>query len=578
MSLNITQTISSPSPASRTFVASTPNIKNQPSESERECWSICRDRFKYVIFFSVAIQYVLLMLYSIIPNVGFLLHPVVWVKEIFSILLSPLILVTVIHGYFTLKPFLEARVYLPTRMSKFIRSFTHESSIIFLNFFIGLFTSLLFVRYLNDDIKTLTVKTEDKKFLNEKFAFLILNGAFLRCYFYFKRDENVQSIAFPIIHQSKFLQLRRQIVSVLKASFVNSLIPVLHFVMFYIVFGGSFCYVLRRLFGLSIEDGSILESFATVFNLRLIVSSWILSAMIWSNMELMGKIINIFTTEPREFSIEGADTLTLAEALSMSKFQIAQQLAAQDLCNLADSPISARRKQYYALSNPGGHPHNWKRLVQNSLAIVNNFSDDLKSAVDSISKNRSNVNTSSTMNQPIYQFYENKRMAREFNDFNGIRSLATSPLKMQSTAESKQPDYVESVKQKLMANRFIRYFLGEAEEAKLNFLLVHNSQTIEWITQGISSIVARSISEDSYGVVQHDIRQIVKSLIKLKNVLDKVGSVNSIAKDRNFIALKAAVRRSLYRIVSEFSRFFEDLLLDSEDIRALHAFVGFKEL
>jgi nucleoporin NDC1 len=578
MSLNITQTISSPVPATRTFTASSTNL-NQPSESERECWSICRDRFKYVIFFSVAIQYILLMLYSIIPNVGFLLHPVTWAKEIFSILLSPLILVTVIHGYFTLKPFLEEKVYLPTRMSKFIRSFTHESSIIFLNFFIGLFTSLLFVRYLSDDMKTLTTKTEDKKFLNEKFAFLLLNGAFMRCYFYFKRGETERSIAFPIIHQSKFLQLRRQIVTVLKASFVNSLIPVFHFIGFYIVFGGSFCYVLRRVFGLSIEEVSFLESFATVVNVRLLVASWILSSMIWSNMELMGKTINIFTTEPREFSIEGANTLTLAEALSMTKFQITQQLAAQDLYNLADNPISARRKQYYALSNPGGHPHNWKRLVQNSLAIINNFSNDLKSAVESISKNRNNNNTSSTMNQPIYQFYENKRMAREFNDFNGVRSLASSTLNMQPTMDTKQhPNYVDSVKQKLMANRFVRYFLGETEEAKLNFLLIHNSQTIEWITQGISSIVARSISEDSYGVVQHDIRQIVKSLIKLKNVLDKVGSVNSIAKDRNFIALKAAVRRSLYRIVAEFSRFFEDLLLDSEDIRALHAFATFKEL
>jgi nucleoporin NDC1 len=449
---------------------------------------------------------------------------------------------------------------------------------IFLNFFIGLFTSLLFLRYLSDDMKTLTIKTEEKRYLNEKFAFLILNGAFMRCYFYFNQGESDRSVIFPIIHQSKFLQLRRQVLSVLKASFINSLLPVFHFIGFYVVFGGSFCYVLRRIFVLSIEDSSIFDSFATVANVRLLVSSWILSSMIWSNMELMAKVINIFTTEPREFSIEGANTLTVAEALTMSKFQIAQQLAAHDLYNLADSPVNNRRKLYYALSNPGGHPHNWKRLAQNSLAIINSFSDDLKSAVESISKNRNNNNTSSVMNQPIYQFYENKRMAREFNGINGIRNLTSSPLQAQPMAEKKQTDYVDIVKRKLMANRFIRYFLGEPEEAKLNFLLVHNSQTIEWITQGLSSIVARSISEDSYGVVQQDIRQIIKSLIKLKNVLDKVASVNSIAKDRNFIALKAAVRRSLYRIVAEFSRFFDDLLLDSEDVRALYAFVNFKEL
>jgi hypothetical protein len=32
--------------------------------------------------------------------------------------------------------------------------------------------------------------------------------------------------------------------------------------------------------------------------------------------------------------------------------------------------------------------------------------------------------------------------------------------------EIKQPNFVETVKQKLMANRFIRYFLGDPEAAR----------------------------------------------------------------------------------------------------------------
>jgi hypothetical protein len=89
---------------------------------------------------------------------------------------------------------------------------------------------------------------------------------------------------------------------------------------------------------------------------------------------------------------------------------------------------------------------------------------------------------------------------------------------------------------------------------------VHNLQTIEWTSLGVFSIVERSISEDSYGVTQYDILKIIKLVIKLKNVLDKDGSVKSVVH------------------CTEFSRYLDDLLLDREDIRALHAFVSFKEL
>lgn len=574
MSLSVTRTISSPT------VALTPRAReacqNEPSDNERECWSICRDRFKYVILLSVAIQYFLLMLCSIILNISYL-HPVKLTKEIFSITFSPLMLVVVIHGYFKLKPLVEEKFYNATRMSKFIRSFSHESTIFFLNVFIGLFTSMLFIRYLQEDFKTLTIKTEEKRFLNEKYAFLILNGAFTRCYFYFKQRDFDHSVSFSMVHQSKFLQFRRQIAIVLKSSYIKSMLPTFHYLGFYIIFGGSFCFLLRRVLMMNVEDTSILDSFMILLSPRLIIYSWILSSLIWSSMELISSLISIFATEPKEFPIEGG-ALTLSDALALTKFQITQQLAAQDLYSLSDHPNNLRRKQFYALSNPGGHPHNWKNLVQKSLEIINRFTGELKTTLESSNKIINNLK-STNFNQTIYQFYEGKRLVREHNNFSGIRSLATSPMKFEAAKpEEKQPNYVDKLKQKMMSNRFVFYFLGESEVAKFNFLLKQNSQTIMWITQGISAIIARSIQEDSYGVVQHDLKQIIKSFIKLKSLLDKLGTINSIAKDRDFLALKAAVRRSLYRIVSEFSRFFDDLLLDSEDIRALQTFVNFKEL
>lgn len=539
---------------------------------EKECWNICRDRFKYVILLSVFIQYLLLLVSSIMLNISFL-HPYTWAKEMLVVLCSPMMLTTVVHGYFKLKPLIDEKVYQPTRFSKFIKSFGHESSIFFLNFFIGLFTSLLFVRYLNDDFKTLTMKSDEKKFLNERFAFLILNGAFIRCYLYFKRRDFEQSISFPLIHQSKFLQVRRQIVTVIKSSFVKSFLPTIHFLAFHIFFGGSFSFMLRKVFGLQAQESSIIESFSLILDMRLLIYSWILSSLIWSNMELMRNVTNIFAAQPKQFPIEGSGQLTLVEALSKKKFQVTQQLAAQDLNTLSESPNNVRRKQFYALSNPGGHPHNWKLLVQKSLEIINKFTDELKKTVESQKPTLNN-----NINQSIFNFYESKRMAREYNEYSGIRSLATSSLKYEPAPIEKESDIITAAKKRLLTNRFIFYFFGEADGAKLNFLLSENTQTLVWIVQGITALIARSLDEDSYGVVQHDIKQVLKSIIKLKNLLDKVGSVNAIARNKNFISLKAAVRRSLYRVSVEFSRYFDDLLLDPEDIRSLHSFVTFREL
>lgn len=573
MSLNITQTISSPT---RTANNVAPSQVQGPSDNERECWNVCRDRFKYVVIFSVICQLFILITCSIIFNIGSL-HKVSWIRETFTILCSPLMFVVVVHGYFKLKPYLQHKIYHPTRFAKFIGSFSHESCIFLLNLFFGLFTSLLFIRCLQEDYKTFTYKTDGKKLLNEKYVFLLFNGAFIRCYFFFKQRTYEQNIEYSIIHQSKLLQMRRKIITVFRTSFVKTLLPTVHCFGAYVVVGSSICFILRRLFGLDFEEVSILDSFSVLINLRLLAYSWILSSVIWSNMSMIDGLINIFSTELKEFPIEG-NTLTLLDALSLGKLQITQQLAAQDFYILADSPNNVRRKQFYALSFPGGHPHNWKAMVQKSLEIINKFSDEIKSTLDTINKSRNNNNNALNFNQPLHQFFESKRIVRDANLYNGVRSLAASPLKYEPMPIEKPKDILSKLSEKLLSNKFIFYIFGEVEGNKFNFLFSEKSLTVEWLVQGISAIVARSVVEDSYGVVQQDIKQILKSMIKLKTLLDKVATVNIIAKDRNFVSLKAAVRRSLYRIANEFSNFFDDLMLDSEDVKALHSFVTFREL
>ncbi|KAG5670536.1 hypothetical protein PVAND_000793 [Polypedilum vanderplanki] len=584
---NSTQIFSSPiqhqMPTSPILLQNPSINSNSPVQKsfsyESECKKICLNRFKYVLFITATMQYLLFMIFSIPLNLKYL-HPIEWFKEFFVILISPLTIISVIHGISCLNLLLKEKIYYPTRISRFIKSFTYEVLMTLLNFLIGLFTARMFVRYLDDYYKSPTIKNEDKIVLNECYSFLLFCGVFMRLYYHFKyRDHDFEELTFPTVNQSKFSQIKQEFFTSIKSSFAKSLMPTFHFIGFYIFFGSGFSYFLRKIYMLNASNASFWSTFAILFNIRLLFYSYILAAFILSNIKIMKKIVNMFATQPHQFSIAGTNTLILSKALELNKIKITLHLAAQDLFLLADNANDSRRKEFYSLSIPGGHPHNWKQLVQQILILIDTFSSDLKANIEYVAKNRNNNTSPNNLNIAMSRFYEQKRMIRETNEINGIRSFVTSPLKVtnEPTVE-KRSQFLMNVKQKLMSNHLIAYLFGEEESGKLNFILSQNSQVIIWVVQGVSAIVARSVKEDNFGIIQHDIKAILKSFIKLKSVLDKAGAINTIAKDRNLYAVKAALRRSLYRIVTEFSSFFDDMMLDPEDIRALQTFVSFKEL
>ncbi|CRK95003.1 CLUMA_CG008489, isoform A [Clunio marinus] len=547
---------------------------NSSGNMERNCFNVCQNRFKYIILMSATVQFIMLIIYTTLLYI-FFLHPVVWAKEIFLIIFALIFITMWSDGYFIFhQPLLEEKEYHSTRFISFMRRFPHELTMLTFNFTIGLMTALLFLRYLSEQDDSYSFINEKKFIFREKHGFLILNAIFLRCYFYYNKENDEQTISFPMIHQSKLLQIKRKLKAALKSSLTKSLIPTLHAVAFYLTVGRFLFFFIRW----SDKETSVIKSFLTVMDVKLLFSTYILTSFILNNMKLTLNIVNIVATHPKIFPIDGNESLILAEVLSFSKNQITQLLAAYDLFTLSNEPNSSRRKQFYALSNPGGHPHNWKLLVQKSLVIVNNFSDEVKKTTESISKSKGAQHMIDNKSHTLYNFYESKRMTREYNNFTGIRNMGSNPLMPPPNQKPATPKLIDEIKQKLLNYKIIFFIFGEADEAKLNFLLRNNSQAIEWIVQGISAMVVRSLKEDSYGVVQHDIKQILKSLIKLKTMLDKIGAYNSISRDRNFMALKASVRRSLYQIVNTFSGFFEDLLLDSEDVRALHGFVNYREL
>lgn len=566
------------------------------SSKESECRKICTKRFTFVIFYSIAAQYILLLLFLFLVNLQ-LLHPIVWIKSTFYILFSfytwlwtlPLIITITIYGVFNLKPYLKPREFHGSRFVSFYKNFLQQLIILVLNALIGLLTAHLYIKYLKEDYRVFKLKTEELTVLNEKHFFLLLSGLYMGVYYFFyKRAPQV--IVFPVVQQSKYVLLRQQFYSILKSSMLSSFMPVTKFVMLFTITSKIIIYLTSVVFFLDIQEKSFWDGFSILMDARLILVVWVLSSQILSNMDLMHQLTNILSTQPRSFPIEDNEELTLCEAMSFNNFQMTQQLAAQDLFLLSERANDPRRIQFYNLSIPGGHPNNWKQLVAQSLNLIDNYSTELSRSIEKI--------TSSKNNNKCLPFYKvhptlsnevaEKLFVRQYNENSGIRSMAATPLEepkvkpptVQQTLVKNLSEKVEALNKRVQALPIVFYCFGEAENARLCFLLVQQSQQVVWTSLGLATIVAASLKEDNYGVVQNDIKRILKALLRLKGILDKISSINLGDKkiDRVYFALKSSIKRAVYKIVTVFSRYFDDLNMDADEIRSLQPFVFFKEL
>ncbi|XP_058811993.1 nucleoporin Ndc1-like [Topomyia yanbarensis] len=575
-------------------------VMEPDSSRELECRKICVERFIFAILYSVIAQYILLTVFLLLVNFS-LFHPIGWILGSFRLLCSlsswlwimPLISAVIIHGIFLAKSYLSGVTYCPTRFQQIYRSVIQKWVLLTVNSVIGLLTSWLYTRFLRDDYRNLFLSIENgKHILNEKYLFLLLGGIFAGVYFFIKNKTEQASLNFPVIQLTRYQQIRAQLYYIIYRSLFKSFVPTLIYASFFYTFNCVyFRYKFVALFnGVSLAEESSLASFyAILSDFRLLMYCWILSSQILSNMDLMQALFHIFLTEYREFPLEKSSLatdceVTLVEALTNKQILIIQQLAASNLFNIAEDCDRTRRTRLYALSIPGGHPYNWRTVSGECIRIIRDFSIELSKSIEGVvPKSRPEVSKL----RPTASIDAEKIMMKQYNESYGIRSLSTSVGATVSSPKPQTSDICQAFDRRLDVVRSllvsipgIYYLFGEPKTAKPCYLLASQSQQIVWICQALASLAAHSIAEDQFGVVQDDLPLIIRTLLQLKQVVDKVGSIQLDVKkvDRNYVALKAAVRRSLYRITHSFADYLVDIVLEPSDMKALQGFVNYREV
>lgn len=527
-----------------------------------------------------------------------------WCEETWATMMSSrmwayftvLVMVTVLQGFFCSKNYLHPPPYYKSRFIKLCRSLTIQSLLLRASYIViggilvWLHLSLRRESYSSSADCSVIYGT----CLMEEYYFLLFSGLWSGLYFSTKTGDSARKyFRFPIIAQSKFLQLRRRIYTMFPTLMISSMWSTLYYMAIY-YFMGSYCReALLSMISTQMEVKS-LDTVSRLLDLSLISQLWLhqfIFILIISNTYML---FEIYLTEwaPFKFGLSGAYTpdsaeMTLIDVLSMDKIPIMQHLGYLDLFTLAQKE-KMRRGTLFTLSQPGGHPYNWNCIVQKSTSLLQKFSSDLN-AISAKSQDQSLCYSTLTAKIPPVQ--QSKHIYH-------MRKLVPDVAPMLVTeADAREVPYSGSFIQKffkqkkeaivayLFSKPLISYIFGEQDDNKIRYVL-HNGQLVIWAAEAISSLSVFSLSEDSYGIVQKDVPTIINALLSVKQALDKLQKSAVLARKMQaddklireiFTSLRSAIKRSLYRIVTNFESYITDLSLELSTIEQLQGFLNYKE-
>lgn len=429
----------------------------------------------------------------------------------------------------------------------------------------------------------------------EEYYFLLLSGFWSGLYFSIKTGDSARKyFRFPIIAQSKFLQLRRRIYTMFPTFMISSMWSTLYYMAVY-YFMGSYCReTLLSMISMQIEVKP-LDTIFRLLNLSLILQVWLhqfIFILIISNTYML---FEIYLTEwaPFKFGLSGAYTpdsseITLIDVLSMDKIPIMQHLGYLDLVSLAQKE-KMRRNTLFTLSQPGGHPYNWNCVVQKSTSLLKKFSSDLD-AIAAKSQDQSICYSTLTARHvpPVQQTKYTYHMRKLIPDVAPTLVVEADAKKTPYSGSFIQKFFQqkkEAIVAYLFSKPLINYIFGEQDDNKIRYAL-HNGQLVIWAAEAISSLAVFSLSEDSYGIVQKDVPIIINTLLSVKQALDKLQKSAVLARKMQaddklireiFTSLRSAIKRSLYRIVTNFEPYIKDLSLELSTIEQLQGFLNYKE-
>lgn len=491
---------------------------------------------------------------------------------------------------------------------------------------------------------------QQKTCLNEHHLMLVLFGVYMgtvRSISYFLYGNNV--LRFPVIKQLKFFLVKSNILPSFYEAFRSSIRHLLYFYAIYIIFG---CLPRDWLeTNLQLERSiSQWESVYSLFDLSFFWYMWMSASCLHHFWHFALFLMKMYTTEVYEFPMEAAlieqEDGCLDKILSASSPFVKYQ-AFHDLQDLSEHS-KRRRGWIYSLSQPGGHPHRWNRVCTECLELIDSLTNCLLahhneltngklqerySTADQGNTHSSNGSTNSgtfttsfqqtvlhTPRSPVLYSpsdlpmkieetgvynYENDTVFSSaytntqypaFRDQlrrRPIHSAETSAVVTRPAGEAPTVIVRPGRLARLKHLRVVKYLLEPLPDSSSRDLF-QDCQLHIWAVEALSSLVVSSLREDTYGVVQQTLPNVLVSLMSLSNAIEKHMKFLSNSKDirqrSDLLALKSSasvarlrgdlqgsLKTALHGIIATFGHHLSNIKLPSDYNKQLSHLMEYKE-
>ena len=344
----------------------------------------------------------------------------------------------------------------------------------------------------------LTVLVKGQKCLNVPHVFLVLSGAFTGLALW--RDfhyKNKNVLHFPMIEQTGNSQLGRRMSKMIHKSLIKVAKELRFFLVFHFFIGYRIIDILSEI---SFMEKSVVPSSYVVTSLwsalDVLLICIVVNTLATFSLIMLRTILCINFTKRLRFDVTSGQK-SIIQGMT-SKVDLLKHLAFYDF-SLMTNESKWRRNEFFALSQPGGHPHNWKGLKKACLDQIQDFIQQLldssQSAQPSENKNSAGVTTAEipksqpvlysagrnlaisevtkTNVQPIHQISNNNNKTGESKDI-----LSKIPLGGNYLVK-----ILKSIKEKCSNNALI----NASPDAGVRAVFA-KSQVVIWAVEGILTL------------------------------------------------------------------------------------------
>ncbi|GFU22078.1 nucleoporin NDC1 [Nephila pilipes] len=374
-------------------------------------------------------------------------------------------------------------------------------------------------------------------------------------------------VKFSLNQETKIQYMKRQAFDLVKDSII-CVLKGLHWFYLLHIFTGPVMENRLTLLGFELSaNESYVSLLHSVINMKLLLVTFMTGVIIFLNWSLYLYILNVFIVErhvfPIEIPVKSDKSKSLSAALKNSESDILKYLAVVDFRLMAQQDPE-RRKQIFAISHPGGHPHQWKAVSDFCMSSLNEFVNKLHEYCIITAAKESKLN------------------------YNKGNFTAVDRQKY-SVEPSQEMPLSEKVIAYLRKWPIVAYFLDELPSTKIRKLFTP-SQPLIWMIEALGYLVSASYTEDKFGVIQQTLPDIIRLLLDMKVAeeklpIDLVG-IRTHVKDpygryehiHQRVALKNSVNASLCRIADTFKNDINGIYLPEEYLRYLQRYLNRKNI